>query len=74
MAIINVIWFRSKNFKILLFENTNAFGFFDMWVQIVPLFYSRGEKNIFQKCHVLPEFREDLVFGEGISWKRYFGD
>ena len=35
--------------KHIAFENTNAFGFSDMWVQIVPLLYSRGEKGIFKK-------------------------
>ena len=43
-------------------------------VQIVPLFYSRGEKKVFKKsCFVgswgiFSEFREKyLVFGEGTS-------
>ena len=71
MTIIDVIWFRPKN---IAFENTNAFGFSDLWVQIVILFYSRGEKKFLKKsCFVeswgiFSEFREKyLVFGEGTS-------
>ena len=48
MTIIDVIWFRPYEFLNIAFENTHAFGFSDMRVQIVPLFYSRGEK-VFKK-------------------------
>ena len=47
MTIIAVIWFRLYEFQNIAFENTNAFAFSDMWVQIVPLFYSGEEKGIF---------------------------
>ena len=33
MTIIDVIWFRSN--ENIVFENTNAFGFSDLWVQII---------------------------------------
>ena len=42
-----------------------------MWIQIVPLFYSRGEKGVFKKLRfvqswgIFSEFREKyLLFGE----------
>ena len=54
------------NFKIG-FENTDAFGFSDMRVQVVPLFYSRGEKS-FQKGHVLPEVGEYFLSFEKNIW------
>ena len=34
MAIIEVIWFRPYEFQNIAFENTNAFAFSDMQVQI----------------------------------------
>ena len=45
MAIVDVIWFTPNEFQNMAFENTNVLGFSDLQVQIVPLFYSRGEKN-----------------------------
>ena len=48
MTTIDVIWFRPYEFLNIDFENTNAFGFSDMRVQVVPLFYSRREKGVFE--------------------------
>ena len=50
MAIIDLVWFRPNEFQNIAFENANSFGFSDLRVQIVPLFYSPGEKRIFRKA------------------------
>ena len=55
MAIIDVVWFRPNEFQNIAFENANAFGFSDLRVQIVPLFYSQGEKRIFRKIMFFPK-------------------
>ena len=73
-TIVDVIWFRPYEFENIVFENTNTFGFSDMQVQIVPLFYSR-RKNEFLKmsCFVrswgiFSEFRAKyLMFCEGTT-------
>ena len=53
IIIIDVVWFRPYEFENIAFENTNVFGFFDMRIQIVPLFYSEGEKEFLKKsCFV----------------------
>ena len=74
MTSIDIIWFRPNKLGNLAFENTNAFGFSDLWIQIVPLFYSRGEKEFLKKLcfvrswEIFSEFREKyLVFSERIS-------
>ena len=70
MAIVDVIWFTPNEFQNMAFENTNVLGFSDLQVQIVPLFYSRGEKNscFVKGWGISSEFREKyLVFGEGIG-------
>ena len=47
---IDVIWFRLYEFcSNIAFENSNASRFSDMQVQIVPPFYSLGEKRVFKK-------------------------
>ena len=56
--IMTIIDVRLYEFWNIVFENTNAFGFSDMRVQIVPLFYSRGEKAVFKKVHILHEVGE----------------
>ena len=53
IIIIDVVWFRPYEFENIAFENTNVFGFFDMRIQIVPLFYSEGKKEFLKKsCFV----------------------
>ena len=54
MTIIDVIWFRPNEIQNIIFENSNPFGFSDLWVQIVPLFYGRGEKQFFKKVMFCP--------------------
>ena len=58
MKIIDVIWFRLYEFENIAFEITNAFGFSDMRVQILPFFYSQGEKGVFKKSHIMYEVGE----------------
>ena len=77
MTIIDIIWFRPNEFLNIAFENTNAIGFSDFRVQIVPLICSRKEKREFKKVMFCPKFgnifwisRKYLVFGERTNWKR----
>ena len=52
MTIIDVIWFRLNEFQNNAFENTYVFDLSDLQVQIVPLFYSRGEEFLKNSCFV----------------------
>ena len=62
--IMTIIDVRLYEFWNIVFENTNAFGFSDMRVQIVPLFYSRGEKGVFKKVMFCTKL-------ENIFWVSY---
>ena len=63
--IMTIIDVRLYEFWNIVFENTNAFGFSDMRVQIVPLFYSRGEKRVFKKVMFCTKL-ENIFW---VSWK-----
>ena len=62
--IMTIIDVRLYEFWNIVFENTNAFGFSDMRVQIVPLFYSQGEKGVFKKVMFCTKL-------ENIFWVSY---
>ena len=68
--------FTSYEFLNITFKNTNAFRFFDLQGEVVPLVYSRREKEVFWKVMFCTKLRINskfqakyLVFGEGNNWK-----